>query len=330
MSMPEQLPKFICEMCGGAHPTSEHKGTTKTTKVPEKLLPLEAELSPEIAEKVMERVIDIDTPGVAYSALAFQKTNRLSDRLMGIFNAGLLGSVDRSAKNSEAIKEAWARGVRRSTYIVHYEKYSAIFESKEFATRKEAEEFVEKEGGRIETKPSGLLVFFNIVGRVADKLDPLKTQISQTTFANAPDSVTFLFDLSSFKEKPGIEGTRMPLTSLGTYRPAMLSGSYKYKGIGKIKPKSLYGFVLSARVRPKRFQGIVIAGPLKKGSRFVEADDSIETLQSRATQIANVMKRAYKDRPEMLLPIYDLNGNLLWPRQMNYEDVEKLVGKRTK
>ena len=38
-----------------------------------------------------------------------------------------------------------------------------------------------------------------------------------------------------------------------------------------------------------------------------------------------VMKDIEQDKPELLVPIYDLNGNLLWPKQMSYEEVKKHI-----
>jgi hypothetical protein len=42
------------------------------------------------------------------------------------------------------------------------------------------------------------------------------------------------------------------------------------------------------------------------------------------------MLDVFKDRANLLLPIYDLVGNLLWPKQMSYEEVKKFVAERDK
>ena len=35
-----------------------------------------------------------------------------------------------------------------------------------------------------------------------------------------------------------------------------------------------------------------------------------------------------EDDPELILPIYDSKGNLLWPKQMSHEEVKKFVTER--
>lgn len=44
-----------------------------------------------------------------------------------------------------------------------------------------------------------------------------------------------------------------------------------------------------------------------------------------AEGIASKMIEIDKDKPQNLLPIYDSDGNLLWPKQMSYAEVKKFV-----
>ena len=44
--------------------------------------------------------------------------------------------------------------------------------------------------------------------------------------------------------------------------------------------------------------------------------------------ITNKMTSLFKSQPELSRPIYDINGNLLWPRQMTHEEVRQFVAER--
>ena len=50
----------------------------------------------------------------------------------------------------------------------------------------------------------------------------------------------------------------------------------------------------------------------------------------RAQEIATIMQEEYKNKQELNLPIYDVDGNLYWPKQMTYEEVKKFVAERDK
>jgi hypothetical protein len=48
----------------------------------------------------------------------------------------------------------------------------------------------------------------------------------------------------------------------------------------------------------------------------------------RFIRIIKAMKDVYTKRTDALFPVYDTNGNLLWPRQMSHEEVKKFVAER--
>lgn len=54
-----------------------------------------------------------------------------------------------------------------------------------------------------------------------------------------------------------------------------------------------------------------------------------ETNEKRAKEIAQAMLSSTQDSNKFL-PIYDIYGNLWWPKQMNYEEVKKFVEERDK
>ena len=64
--------------------------------------------------------------------------------------------------------------------------------------------------------------------------------------------------------------------------------------------------------------------------KIAGVDHDSETNQEAALQIAQMMKRIDQDNVERILPIYDIDGNLLWPKQMSYEEVKQLETERDK
>lgn len=42
------------------------------------------------------------------------------------------------------------------------------------------------------------------------------------------------------------------------------------------------------------------------------------------------MLELYKGKSEFLIPIYSVEGNLLWPKQMTYEEVKRFVSEKDK
>ncbi len=84
---------------------------------------------------------------------------------------------------------------------------------------------------------------------------------------------------------------------------------------GLVQPSSEYGFVLSYRIAPRLFKG------------FVLSQDHMEKATAR---LEKIMRETCKDDKESLIPIYNKQGDLLWPKQMSYEDVKKFVAEKKK
>ncbi|MEK7112614.1 MAG: hypothetical protein AAB875_04760 [Patescibacteria group bacterium] len=64
--------------------------------------------------------------------------------------------------------------------------------------------------------------------------------------------------------------------------------------------------------------------------KIAGVDRDFETNQKTALQIAQTMKHVNQGHVERILPIYNIDGNLLWPKQMSYEEVKQLVTERDK
>ncbi len=76
-------------------------------------------------------------------------------------------------------------------------------------------------------------------------------------------------------------------------------------------PRSEHGYAGPARVAPRKFLGIVVSYP------------DPEQCQRAANDIAQVMLETDTNHPERLIPIYDISGNMLWPKNISYEEIQK-------
>ncbi|MFA6278528.1 MAG: hypothetical protein WCS97_00365 [Candidatus Paceibacterota bacterium] len=162
---------------------------------------------------------------------------------------------------------------------------------------------------------SGGNVFFNILGRMdAYKYEQPQSIKDSHWMSRRNPNVFIIFDLSSFSERvemgkskraselfPGKSRTYRAMDNLHGFHDDQLNEE------GATIVTSEDGFALSHRLAPRYFRGIV--------GDYGTLDAQIE---------------AYKDKPELLLPIYNEEGDLRWPKQMSYEEVKKFVAERDK
>lgn len=78
---------------------------------------------------------------------------------------------------------------------------------------------------------------------------------------------------------------------------------------------SEWGFALHYRVAPRFIKGIIYKGN--------NPEDFVKNIE-------NIYRDVYVDKLSQAIPVYDIDGNLLWPKQMNYEEVKKFVKERDK
>lgn len=262
----------------------------------------EIELSPEAIEAIMAKVQDIDSPGLAYH---LPNTGRLDS----IFENGILGQ-EKDAKEKPTNRRDWAKKVRKNKREV---------------------------------------VFFNITGRGDKELDELSygAKSSDTEIANSyyvrpnqnHNKYVILFNLSGFKEKEPNEDYRNERfqNKSREYRPDLLQSRHRIEGYEDWKDTGFdpekadkipfsristeYGYFLSYRVAQRYFEGIAI-----KPSGTEE--EQVKNMIAESESVSKMMLEKYKGKENLLIPIYDVHGNLLWPKQMNYEEVKKFVAER--
>lgn len=256
----------------------------------------EKEFSPEVIEKIMEKVRDINEDGTAFSVINSRyPTPQLESgesKLESVFAHGLIGTakdqpgVDRDNFNNRTHKDAYIEVIKR---------------------RGEPE------------------VFFSIVGRT-DPQSIRKIEYYESYFKPPKNTIAIIFELSHFKEVGVPDGA--PLKS-HTFSPYAGGGDPKYNSKDfdqRILTYIEYGFRLMPRVPPRYFRGVIFYLSRKDGSADYE-EILPERFAERARQIASEMINVNKNT-ELFLPIYDVHGNLWWPKEMSHEEVKKFVAER--
>lgn len=79
-----------------------------------------------------------------------------------------------------------------------------------------------------------------------------------------------------------------------------------------------------------KFKGLVIIGDQVPPQlhRAINIDFSENDTNKTLEEAVQVMHEAYRERPELVLPIYDIAGNLLWPNKLSYDDIKQLISER--
>ncbi|MDO8529475.1 MAG: hypothetical protein Q7S18_02295 [bacterium] len=301
---------------------------------------VEKELSPEALKEIMSKAMDINKRGTAFSVISPEyptpKLESGESKLESILKNGLIGTSPEQP------------GIDRAGF---YNK-----------TNKDI--YVDLLKKRIKTE-----VYFNIIGRtVGDDPWRYKRIDEYGYYFHLPkQTMAVLFDISNFKETI-VEGKhKLPEPHFfsvyeGDYGdPSRLDRNEN----GEILAYSDYGFHLSPRVPPRYFKGIVFhmrrkleheeyekkikkmleenirkkyatsceqdENWLRKEEKF-RYDEEFEPqkLTERASEIAREMLNADKEKLERMIPIYDVRGNMWWPKQMSYEEVKKFAAERDK
>ncbi len=276
---------------------------------------IELQLSPEQIERVMDKVQDINAKGTAFTGILPTSTreqgpitmyvagsylreittkmkDRAIDKLPSILRDGLLGLPD-----DHSITKANAEERKRAWH-----------------------------DSLRNLKLSGA-VHFQILGRSERGFGPavlrsIKEATYFTSFAPKDHlNITLLLDMKSFSENPAASGVKYDKNGKRFYKQrthtfsAHDTGPLNEEGLSKVDED--YGFIASHRVAPRLFRGVVCEAKSIESEKYIE-------------QVKKVILNTYKNKPELLLPIYDIDGNLLWPKQMSYEEVQKLVAERQK
>jgi len=299
---------------------------------PEKI---QKELSPETVEKTMRKIIDIDAKGTAYSSI------------VGFSNRGFHDPSEESAEKKEKAEKYWKELIEKiqkilSNGLIGVPTQDTI--ERKGASKDIKEKYLES---LKQHKISNQFVFSNIVGRSEQEEDKISlTKIGNSCWLSISDfNIAVIFDKDFFKEDepkdknlkrsflhdkwkfnaddPDVIDTLEKAKKLKPYikyGDEMLKNygkNAKYDGKGKAfdengmpHPYEEFGFVFFPRVPKRTFQGLVVKIPKD------------ELYNQRIQEVADAVLES-----NLQIPIYDTDGNVLWPQKMSFEEVKKLAVK---
>lgn len=336
----------------------------KDPKSPEKQedVEVEKELSLEVIEMIMSKVRDINEAGQAFHILAAgYGSEKFLDKLRNILCDGLLGtSEDQQGLN----RSDWFGKNDKKKYIeLLKNKKNNKFSPDVFFNilgRRHYDLVVPEQPEFNDFKKMNHYPF---LGKTKwDWTSHLKKLKNITNIYPNYISLAILFDKSNYNEVNKDAEEKLQTFTYTVYpgRGGKVDKDEKKQTIFGEE----FGFRLSTRVTPRYFQGIVLnIVSLKKLNKDDYEERIKETLERNRTldcatyekdenwlreqveyryiednssdfsskyiqKIAKIIKQI--DQINSFVPIYDAGGNLLWPRQMSYEEVKKFVAERDK
>ena len=267
------------------------------------------EISPDTLKVVMDKIQDINEVGTAFHVIGLdhsQGSRSSSDEsIQSALENGLLGWHYNGERGDT---EEWTKNVRQRKYTP---------------------------------------LFFNIIGRDSRSAYSNITRMEDSYWVkNSENSATIIFDATAFKEY--IQNAHKKQGNTKTYTtqhqsdaaqpinmwrksseeqeyqrylaklPAELREEFKYEMIAVHDDD---GFVLFSRVAPRFFKGICL--------KIENGENGSTEIQKKIEAIIKVMKKIFGEHKELYIPIYDIHGNLLWPKFIEHEQVKAMSAQQT-
>jgi len=186
-------------------------------------------------------------------------------------------------------------------------------------------------------------IYFNILGKVVDPYKDYSviTKIGDCAYiSNADEAIAIVFSLENYRselEDNHLLGKRELLNdpemkNNGTYIKPSGSRRYSYNGslkswlwrathrsyVRNVLPEKTgldlpradfeYGFALSHRIAPRLFRGFVIK---TRSNDHKLLTDMVRLIMNNS-------------KPEDYVPIYDLDGNMIWPREISHNEIIRI------
>ncbi len=308
-----------------------------------------AELPQLDLEKVMGKVRDINTPGTAFTKLTISKTldSVLETGLLGHGEVGPRRTINKSTDKQDVIAQ-WKKEMKEDpsqTFVY----FNIIGEQ---GIKKIADSSYLR-GGRSNIH-DGLIIIFDVArlheGEAKKYSEPDNYVEDENGWLIDPgdDEINSDDDKEDKHEKELLQWLY----------PRLTLNRLEYAEQPDAEGTPSYGYILRPRVAPRFFRGIILykggdgidQDNLDKQQRFLEdmkkqrdqigwltqeerdmvANDlqTIEKINPSkfpeqyskwAEEIAYQMMHVYQKNLSSCLPIYDVNGNLLWPRKISHE-----------
>ncbi len=295
----------------------------------------ELELTPEIEAMVMEKVQDIDTEGIAYSVID-------DGKLPDILKYGLLGQSwekeDKKPGQSNT-SEIWKNDIRKK-------KAMHVFAN---IVKRNAESVKGKDLNGNNLPEPELQASYHVrslTNKIIVLFDPENYLLTEPGGRSEKQKAgTYKADAAELSQFRSV----YPWTEWGylfAYRvPPRFFEGLVFRKVREQTDEEKYSLVEEAQQKqPDReacifgryykfheFDTQKLLKVLEKQSLGVylgpidESDPKI--LKEHALELAKEQVESFRKK-EYLLPIYDVHGNLWWPRQMSYEEVKKFVAER--
>jgi hypothetical protein len=289
-------------------------------------------LTPEILETIAGKATDIHRPGIGFSGVDHNKPWEENPELESVFTNGLLGNRKYLRKDDVDLRTAWAQNSRHPH--PEFGRQPVFFNitgrvHRDTHKKEETNDYILS--GHL--RPGGVTILFD--------LSPFK-EIGGTV-----DSAHETLELHG-KHKGGHHKFIFDSPYLN---PDSLHPDKDYDEQGRLKAAGEYGFTLYTRVAPRYFRGVVVrpSSEIKQRTNMFQGSiglpedakwnkprleeyfshskngfDSDNPLIRKlyAEQAALAMVKANQETPERIVPVYDINGNMLWPREIAYEDLK--------
>ncbi|OGF51819.1 hypothetical protein A2739_01495 [Candidatus Giovannonibacteria bacterium RIFCSPHIGHO2_01_FULL_43_100] len=262
----------------------------------------ESELSPEVLDGVMGKIDDIFEYGTAYTAITAQK-NADPESVLGdngtlekVLKHGVIGTSRSGEISSEETKPepaVWHRKLKEKKQVtVSFNIQGRSFRSGQIHSKTTPPRLHE-----LYLQEKEYHHFYNVWHR----------------------GISIVFDISNLKEIPpqyvhekshpkpfppktfGIRGGRSHLVKTPDER-------------GNLCTTIEYGFSLQSRISPRQIRGMILS----------------PQYENQLSLVIDKIKKNYEETSENLIPAYNESGDLLWPKQMSYEEVKRFVAERDK
>jgi hypothetical protein len=290
----------------------------------------EQPLSPEVIEKIMDKAQDIDSEGTAYRTLFYENIDETMDILASCLNSGILGTRFKYTDRNPT-PESYALALKRSRKAADYPdknisvNFNIVGRSETMRDDLESMQKSREESithGKPYRHEDQLKSLEKEVVKYEKAVDMGLTFWSQGALREV---INLIFDLSSYREQNDREKIRFD-GKLKPHEYVNALGETNKVG-GKQKVSSSWGFALYGRVAPRKFRGIFYSHPAMYTKEDIGITDQA-IIQARVEEIVKRMYEVYKNKKELLLPIYNAQGDLIWPKQMSHGEVKKFVAER--
>lgn len=293
----------------------------------------EKDLSPEVVEMIMDKMQDINKIGTAYTSITYgahkESPNNYTEPkynyekiLTPILKDGLLGT----SFGINPHRENWVKTIKNKRRGEVFFNIVGVPEGNEAELKKIKDSWY---GFGCTGDGNDLILIFDLSFYEPD-IPLIDRDMSERKFyekhykASKYKNRNFFYAYN-YRVKEEHQVTSPPSKETARDFYERNKKSFHLKGYKQFDEKNYYlflpptskeyGFNLSYRIPPRFFRGIIASN---------------KTLSTEIIKIISLQKKIFKNKKELIIPIYDGEGNLYWPKNMSHEEVKKLAEEKNK